>query len=121
MTGQPCSPHTTGRGILSRRAEGLSWGEMGDTEQKGDARETSGASGFGCERTVSLLKEEVQTFLQKVLPWGCFCGAELSMTKFPEGEILAMPWVHQQGIHTPAFGFPLPLSWLFACFLRVLT
>lgn len=74
-------------------------------------RETSGASGFGCERTVSPGTASSKR-LQKVLRWGCLRGAELSVMKFPEGEILAMPWVHQQIIHTPAFCLSLLLGFL---------
>lgn len=93
--------------------------KWGDKEQKGDKSETSGASGFGCERTVSPGTASSKK-LQKVLCSGCLSGAELSVMKFPEGEILAKPWVHQQVIHTPAFCFAPPLSWLFACLLRAL-
>lgn len=94
--------------------------KWGDKEQKGDKSETSGASGFGCERTVSPGTASSKK-LQKVLCSGCLSRAELSVMKFPEGEILAKPWVHQQVIHTPAFCFSPPLSWLFACLLRAFT
>lgn len=89
--------------------------KWGDKEQKGDKSETSGASGFGCERTVSPGTASSKK-LQKVLCSGCLSGAERSVMKFPEGEILAKPWVHQQVIHTPAFCFSPPLSWLFAVY-----
>lgn len=117
MTGQPRSPRAGGRESFPESLRDSAVEKWGDTEHKGD---TSGAAGFGWERAVSPGTTSSKK-LQKVLHWGFFGGAELSMIKFPEGEILAMPWVHKQVIHTPAFCFSLPLSWLFACLLRMFT